>query len=337
LFSAAAKERAMSTGAEPVAGRAFETPTELGARNWWQIATRIFRDLGKDHLSLIAAGCAFYAMLAIVPSLTALILVYGLVFDPASVREQLDALSGLVPDGVQTMLQDQLTRIAATSDRRLGWSLVLALALALWPASAGVRALIEAMNIAYNEEEKRNLLLYYATGLGFTLLAVLAMTLALFVILGVPALLAFVGLGSIADQIMRLARWPLLAALVVLGLGFLYRYGPSRHNAKLKWVSIGAVVATLIWIVASAGFSLYIANFANYNETYGSLGAVIVVLFWLYISAFVVILGAKLNGELEHETSVDTTVGAPKPPGQRGAYVADHVPEGPIADVSTES
>ncbi len=327
----------MSTRAEPDAGRAFEMPTHLGARNWWHVAKRIFRDLSKDHLSLIAAGCAFYAMLAIVPALTALILVYGLVFDPASVRGQLEVLSGLIPDGMQTMLQDQLTRIAETSDSRLGWSLVLALALALWPASAGIRALIEAMNIAYHEEEKRNLLLYYATGLGFTLLAILAMTLALFVILGVPALLAVVGLGSIAEQIMRLARWPILAALVVFGLGFLYRYGPSRDNAKIKWVTIGAVVAMVIWILASVGFSLYIANFANYNETYGSLGAVIVVLFWLYISAFVVILGAKLNGELEHETSVDTTVGAPKPPGKRGAYVADHVPEGPIAEDSSKA
>ena len=327
----------MSTRAEPVAARAFEAPSKLGARNWWRVTKRIFIDLGSDHLSLIAAGCAFYAMLAIVPSLTVLILIYGLVFDPTSVRDQLDALSGLIPGGMQTLLQDQLTRIAETSESRLGWSLVLALALALWPASAGVRALIEAMNIAYHEQEKRNVLVYYATGLGFTLLAILAMTVALFVILGVPALLAVFGLGSVAEQIMQIARWPILAALVLFGLGFLYRYGPSRDNAKIKWISTGAVVATVIWILASVGFSLYIANFANYNETYGSLGAVVIVLFWLYISAFVVILGAKLNGELEHETSVDTTVGAPKPPGERGAYVADHVPEGPLAEASSRA
>ncbi len=315
----------MSSRPEPVHGRAFPSPGRLRAGNWWRVAKRIFRDLGEDHLSLVAAGCAFYAMLAIVPALTALLLIYGLVFDPSSVRDQVGALEGVVPDGVQALLRDQLTRLADTSQSRLGWSLVLTLLLALWPASAGMKALIQAMNIAFHEDEKRNILVFNAVGLGFTLLAIVAMAMALFVILGVPALLAIVGLGTIAEQTMQWARWPVLAALVVLGLGFLYRYAPSRQEPRLAWVTIGAVVATVIWTLASAGFSLYIASFANYNETYGSLGAIIVVLLWLYISAFVVILGAKLNSEVEHETSVDTTVGAPQPRGERGAFVADHV------------
>lgn len=315
----------MSSRPEPVQGRAFASPGGLRAGNWSRVAKRIFRDLGEDHLSLVAAGCAFYAMLAFVPALTALLLIYGLVFDPSSVRDQVGALGGVVPDGVQALLRDQLMRLADTSRSRLGWSLVLTLLLALWPASAGMKALIQAMNIAFHEDEKRSILVFNAVGLGFTLLAIMAMAMALFVILGVPALLAIVGLGTIAEQTMQWARWPVLAALVVLGLGFLYRYAPSRQEPRLAWVTIGAVVATVIWTLASAGFSLYIASFANYNETYGSLGAIIVVLLWLYISAFVVILGAKLNSEVEHETSVDTTVGAPQPRGERGAFVADHV------------
>lgn len=315
----------MSTRADPVAGRAFETPVRLGARNWWRVAKRIVLDLGSDHLSLVAAGCAFYAMLAIVPSLTALLLIYGLVFEPSSVPGQLDVLDGVVPEGVRVLLQGQLTRLADAPQTRLGWSLALTLVLALWPASAGMKALIQALNIAFHEVEKRNLLVFNLVGLGFTLLAIIAMAMALFVILGVPAILAVVGLGTIAEQVMHVARWPLLAVLVVLGLGFLYRYGPSRQEPRLAWVSIGAVVATVIWTLGSVGFSLYIANFADYNQTYGSLGAIIVVLLWLYISAFVIILGAKLNSEMEHETSVDTTVGAPQPPGERGAFVADNV------------
>jgi membrane protein len=264
-------------------------------------------------------------MLAIVPSLTALLLIYGLVFEPSSVPAQLDVLDGVVPEGVRVLLQDQLTRLADAPQERLGWSLALTLVLALWPASAGMKALIQALNIAFHEVEKRNFLVFNLIGLGFTLLAIIATAMALFVILGVPAILAVVGLGTVAEQVMHIARWPLLAVLVVLGLGFLYRYGPSRQEPRFLWVSIGAVVATVIWTLGSVGFSLYIANFADYNETYGSLGAIIVVLLWLYISAFVVILGAKLNSEVEHETSVDTTVGAPQPQGERGAFVADNV------------
>ena len=321
----------MSTRAEPDAGRAFEMPTHLGARNWWHVAKRIFRDLSKDHLSLVAAGCAFYAMLAIVPALTALILVYGLVFDPASVRGQLEVLSGLIPDGMQTMLQDQLTRIAETSDSRLGWSLGLALALALWPASAGIRALIQAMNIAYHEEEKRNFLLYQAIGLGFTLLAIIAMTWALFVILGVPAILAIVGLARSPSRPCRwrdgrcLRPWSCSAWASSTATGRLATSQDKvgHHRRRRRHGHLDTGVGRLLALHR---------QFRQLQRDLRFARRCIVVLLWLYISAFVVILGAKLNSEVEHETSVDTTVGAPKPQGKRGAYVADHVPEGPIAE-----
>ena len=306
-------------------GRKLPSPASFRWRNWIYVLKRVLFGIGDDNLSLVAAGCAFYAMLALVPGLTVLVLVYGLVADAQHVGRHLEMLSGLVPGDVMSMLSEQMLRIADQSDANLSWGLAAALTVALWSASAATKSLLLALNIAYREHEKRNLVVFNLVGLGFTLAGIVALVTALATIVGVPAVLGVVGLGQLAEFLMRILRWPLLGALVIVGLAVLYRYGPSRNTPKMRWISPGALTAMGLWLVASILFSVYVGKFADYNATFGSLGAIIVVLFWLYISVFVIILGAKLNGELEHETAVDTTVGTPRPMGHRGAYVADHV------------
>ena len=303
----------------------LRTPRDLDYRDWRGVVIRVWNGIGTDNISLVAAGCAFYALLAIVPSLSALVVLYGLIADPAQVQQQVAAASGVIPVEVQDMLVKELSEMASASPTGLSWGLAVTLGLALWYASAAVKSLILALNIALKEEETRGLVTFNLVGVALTILLIAGVILALVTIVGVPAVLAYVGLEEQLDFVLRLVRWPILAIFVVLGLAVLYRLAPCRASARWTWVSHGAVLATLIWLAASAGFSIYVSNFGNFNATFGSLGAIVVVLFWLYISAFVIILGARLNGEIEHATALDTTTGRPRPMGQRGAFFADRV------------
>ncbi len=305
------------------------SPRELRLRDWRGVVVRLVRSIGAQNLSLVAAGCAFYGVLALVPSLAALVFLYGLVADPVQVQQEVESAAGVLPHDLVSLLAGELTGMASASPTGLTSGLVATLAVALWYASAAIQSLIVALNIALNEEEKRGFFGLHLVGLVFTVLGMLALVVALATIVGVPAVLAFVGLDDDVDWLVRMLRWPILAVFVMGGLALLYRFGPSRANPRWQWISIGAVLATGIWLIASAGFSLYVSSFGTFNATFGSMGAVIVVLFWFYISMFVIILGAKLNGEIEHATAVDTTTGRPRPMGERGAYYADHVaPDG---------
>ena len=303
----------------------LRTPRDLDFRDWREVVIRVWNGISADNISLVAAGCAFYALLAMVPALSALVVLYGLIADPVQVQEQVAGASGVIPEEVRDILADELSEMAGASPTGLSWGLAFTLSLALWYASIAVKSLILALNIALKEEETRGLIKFNLIGLALTVLLILGVILALVTIVGVPAVLALLGLDEQLDFVLRLVRWPILAVFVVLGLAVLYRFAPCRARARWRWISHGAVLATLIWLMASVGFSIYVSNFGNFNATYGSLGAIVIVLFWLYISAFVVILGARLNGEIEHATALDTTTGRPRPIGQRGAYFADHV------------
>lgn len=313
-------------------GPTLERPADFSGRDWKAVMMRVWTCIGEDNISLIAAGCAFYSVLALFPGITALVLIYGLVADPAQVSAQLAQLEGILPADVLTMIKDQMTRVAGQNESALGWGLVVAVGFAFWSASAGMKAIFTALNIAYKEREKRNILVFNLLGLLFTVMAILAVIVGLVAIVVVPAVLAFVGLGGVFEWSLRIARWPLLAVIVALGLAVLYRYGPSRATARWEWLTWGSTIATLIWLAASIGFAIYVASFASYNATYGSLGAPVVLLMWFYITAFAVLLGAEINGELEHQTSIDTTTGPSKPMGRRGAYMADHVAGQSLAD-----
>lgn len=310
---------------EPDRGRLADRPTEIPAPGWRDIFWRVWAQIGEDNISIIAAGVAFYTMLAIFPAITAFVSLFGLVAEPGAVQEQFANLRGVVPDDAWSILNDQLTAVVTARSQSLSIAAVVALAIALWSAGAGVRAMMIALNIAYHEQESRSFIVFYLTAFLFTIgIAILGMF-SLGAIVAVPVVLSFIDLGPIAAIVLKLLPWLVLAAFMITALGVLYRYGASRAEASTRWVSWGAVVATLLWIAASVVFSIYVSNFASYNETYGALGAVVILLMWLWISAFIVLLGAELNAEMEHQTERDTTTGAPKPLGERGAYVADHV------------
>jgi membrane protein len=285
--------------------------------------------IGTDNISMIAAGVAFYGLLAIFPAITALVSIWGLIADPAQVQQQFAELREIAPADAWRLLDEQLRAVAASSPTGLGWGVALGILVALWSAGAGVRALIAALNIAYDEAEKRGFIKLYAVGFLLTVGLIGAAVLALLVIVAVPVVLQFLPLGALSSALIRALTWLVMAAIVIGGLGLLYRYGPSRSHARLRWVTWGAVAAVILWLLASLLFQIYVANFANYSATYGSLGAVIALLMWFWVSAFVVLLGAELNAEMEHQTRKDTTTGPKKPLGERGAYVADHVGEVP--------
>ncbi len=274
---------------------------------------------------MIAAGVAFYSLLAIFPAITAFVSLYGLVADPAEVEQQLQLLGQVIPNDALGLIGDQLRSVASAGGGRLGLSAVIAMFLALWSAGAGVRSLMTALNISYQEDEKRSFVRFYLVAFAFTVGLIVAAILSLLVVVALPVALQFLPLGDLAQVLITGLTWLILAGVVVFGLGVLYQYGPSREPAKGRWVNWGAVTAALLWLVASFLFSVYAANFANYSATYGALSAVIALLMWFWLSAFVILLGAELNAEMEHQTRKDTTTGAPKPMGERGAYVADHV------------
>jgi membrane protein len=309
-------------------GRDAMRPYHIPLKGWRQVAERVWTESSRDNLSVVAAGCAFYALFAIFPALSALIALYGLTADPTTVEQQFSTLDLVLPAEAYNIVIEQIRRIGEASGKLLGWSFFVSLGLSLWSVMSLTQAMFAALNIAYEEPERRSLLLFYLSAFTFALIGIIGGAVILLAIVYVPILFAYAGYSGEFELLVRVARWPLLALLVLVLLAMLYRYGPCRRSAKWQWVSVGSVFATSIWLLASAGFSFYVANFGHYDKTYGSLGAVIVLLFWLYISFYIVLLGAEINAELELQTARDTTSGEAKPMGKRGAFVADHVAGG---------
>lgn len=304
-------------------GRAAEGPTEIPGRGLRDVFGRVRRESKADHVPLLAAGIAFYGLLALVPALVAVISIYGLLADPQEVRRQIvDALSA-APREVRDLVSTQLEAIASSSGSSTAIAVVVGLLAAVWSASAGVGHLIDALNVAYDEEEHRRLVRRKATALALTFGATVFIAVAFVVIALLPSLVARTGLGAAGRVGVGIVRWVLLLAAMYLGLAVLYRYGPDRDAAKWRWVSPGATVAAVMWIVGSLLFSVYTANFAKYNDTYGSLGAVVVLMLWLFLTALSVLVGAEVNAEMERQTAKDTTRGESQPMGDRGAHAAD--------------
>jgi membrane protein len=308
-------------------GRDATRPLHIPLKGWWQVAQRVWVESGRDNLSVVSAGCAFYALFAVFPALSALIALYGLTADPASVDRQLDILSFVLPPQAYDIVIGQIRHLASNGTA-LGWGFALSIGLAVWSVGNLTQAMFAALNIAYEEPERRGLVRFYLSAFAFAFAGILAGVLMLLAIVYVPILFAYAGYSHAFEVAVKIARWPLLALIVLLFLSLLYRYGPSRRTAKWRWVTVGSAFATIVWMIASAGFSYYVSNFAHYDRTYGSLGAVIVLLFWLYISFYIVLLGAEINAELELQTAQDTTSGKTRPIGNRGAFVADNIAGG---------
>jgi membrane protein len=296
-------------------------------RGWLEIAKRVKDQIKRDRLSIIAAGVAFYGLLAVFPGLVALVGLYGLVADPASVERHVATLSSILPPQAAEVLATQLHDLVGSDRAALGIGAIGGLLLALWSASSAVRTLMEALNIAYNEKERRGMIRFYATAFILTFGAVLAIIVALGLVVALPALLNALGLNWLVEAAVSLARWPVLALLAIVGFAVVYRYGPSRAQPRWRWVSWGAALAVVIWLIGSALFSLYVTRFGNYNETYGAAGAVVILLMWFLLSSYAILIGAEINAEMERQTRKDTTSGRDKPMGARGAYAADTVGE----------
>lgn len=306
-------------------GRTAESPSEIPAAGWKDILRRVYANVSAHRVMALAAGMTYYSLLAIFPAIAALVALYGLFSDPSSITRHLDQLSGVIPGGAIDVARDQLTRLSAKGPQSLGLTLVIGLGVSLWSANAAMKSLFDTLNIVYQEKEKRGFFKLNAMSLGFTLGGIVFVLAALAAIVVVPVVLGYLGMSSAADLLLSLCRWPAMFVVLALGLALIYRFGPSREAPQWKWVTWGSATAALLWIVASALFSWYAANFGTFNETYGSLGAVIGFMTWLWISALVILIGAEIDAEAEHQTAKDTTTGPPRHMGGRGARMADTV------------
>jgi membrane protein len=305
-------------------GRSADKPGDISKKGWKDILWRTKEQMKEDNLSIVAAGVAFYVFLGLIPALGALVSIWGLVADPVTMQQQISSMSGFLPQEAITILDDQMSSIASKpSGATLG--AIIGILLSIWSGAKAMKSVMMALNITYDEKETRGFFRLNLTALVLTIAGIFGFLAAIGIIVALPVVLDKIGLDSTAAALVKIVRWPLLAVFAVLGLGVLYRYAPDRDPARWRWVSWGAVLATIVWLAISAGFSFYVSNFGNYNKTYGSLGAVVVFLLWFLLSAYVVLFGAELNAEMEHQTERDTTRGPDQPRGNRKAFVADDV------------
>ena len=309
-------------------GRAAETPSEIPAKGWQDIAWRVYNGIQNDRILLVSAGVTFYGLLALFPATAAVVSLYGLFADASSINDHLRLLSGFLPEGALEVVGEQIKRIALHGEGTLGFAFVTTLVLSLWGANAGTKSIFDALNIIYKEREKRSFFQLTVQSLVFTLGGIGLALVALGGIVAVPVALKVLGIpAQSGTAVLTMLRWPLLYVVILFALACLYRYGPSRPHPQWRWVSWGSAIAGGLWIVGSLLLSWYVANFGTYNATYGALGAVIGFMVWMWLSTIVVLLGGEINAETEHQTARDTTEGHRRPLGARGARMADEVGE----------
>lgn len=322
----ASEDRAAGPAADR--GRDAERPSEIPAPGWLDILRRVRHRIVDDRLSIVAAGVAFYAVLAAFPALLALLAIGGLAFDPQRIPERLSGWNAtLSPEALQLAI-GVLQGLADARTHRLGLSLGGSLLLAVWGASLGIRMLMSALNVTYGEKEKRRYVVRIGLALLLTVGALCVATVLIAAVVASPALIRVIGLDGLPRQVFDIARWPMIALMFWASLLVMYRYGPSRTHPRWSWVGWGAFVATALWLCGSALLSWYVNGFGRYDKSYGAVGLVVILLVWFLLSAYAVLIGAEINAEVEKQTRVDTTVGTARPIGQRGASAADTVGEG---------
>ena len=324
-------EAAANALREPGHGRDATDPLHIPPKGWWDILVRAWSEFNADQIPAVAAGVAFFGLLSMFPAIAAFVSLYGLFFDLKTVRKQLDILAGFLPHDILGFVGDQMVRIASAHTGGLSVAFFTGLLLSLWSANGAVKSLFSGLNVSYEEKERRGLVKLNLISLAFTVGGLVFVILTLAVVVVAPLAFHLIGLhgGSAGSSLLSILRWPAILVVVVLALSVLYRYGPSRATARWRWVTWGSTAAGVLWLLVSLLFSWYVSNFGHYNATYGSLGAVIGFMTWLWLSTTVILFGAELNAEIEHQTAVDTTTGAPLPLGGRGAKMADTV--GPVA------
>ena len=318
-------EQSATRAVQPGRGRGARFPWQIPWAGWKDILWRTYEQVNEDRLLAVAAGVVFYGLLAIFPAISAFVSIYGLFADPVTVDQTVSLLSGVIPADAMGPITEQVDRVVSTGSGSLGFAFLLSLALALWSANAGMKAVIDALNVAYGERERRSFIHLTLISFALTLGVIVAGMGAITAIVIFPVATSFLGVESLAATLVQWLRWPLLFLALLFGLAVLYRFGPNRTKPRWEWVSIGSIVAAFLWLGGSAALSFYLSRFADYSATYGSLAAGIGLMTWLWLSAIVVLLGAELNAEIEHQTARDSTVGPEKPLGTRGATMADTV------------
>ncbi|MCP1167108.1 YihY/virulence factor BrkB family protein [Limimaricola litoreus] len=280
-------------------------PGDINKPGWFATLKRVYSEIGDDHVSLIAAGCAFYGLLAIFPGIVAAMAIAGLFFDPSTVVDQLQSLSAFLPQDAAEIVLGQAKEVAGSEEGGLGLAALFGILVAIYSASKGVQSLMEGLNVAFEAEETRGVIAFNVQKLLLTLGMIIGFLLIIAVAALLPAVLGILPWGETTELIINIARWPILLVFVALGLAILYRYGPDRGEKKWRWISPGAGLACLLWLVGSVAFAFYVRNFGGYNETFGALGGVIVLLMWLWLSAFIVLMGAEFDSEMERQAKHD--------------------------------
>jgi membrane protein len=321
------KQSSASAADDHQRGRDAVSPWQIPFKGWKDILVRTYHGINEDRLLAVAAGVVFYGLLALFPAITALVSSYALFAKASTINDHLSLISGVLPAGAFDIVKDQVARVLAKGDVKLGLAFATSFLLAVWSANGGMKAILDALNVVHGENEKRGFLKLNAVSLAFTFGGLVAILIAIGCVVALPVVLSTIGLGSISDVLLRIGRWPVLVAMMLLGLAVLYRYGPSRQSPQWRWLTVGGVLASVTWLAGSALLSFYLANYANYDATYGSLGAAIGLMMWMWMSTIVVLFGAELNSEIEHQTAMDSTGDGNKPLGARGAKVADTVGE----------
>ena len=289
-------------------GRLASAPSEIPARGWKEILLRVWNNIGEDRVMLVAAGVTYYCLLAIFPAIAALVAIYGFFTDPTSISAQVDKLSGVLPGGALDVFRQQMNQVASQGPTKLGSAFIIGFVVSLWSANAGVKSIFDALNLVYDEPEKRGFIRLNLASLAFTIAAILFILIAIGCIAALPAVFSSSQYQGVTALMAQIVRWPVLFIIIAVGLAFVYRYGPSRTAPQWRWITWGSAFAAIAWIAISIGFSWYAANFGSYNKTYGSLAAVVVLMFWLRLSAAIILIGAELDAEMEHQTARDTAV-----------------------------
>jgi membrane protein len=304
-------------------GREADTPRQIPKQGWREILGRTWKETQKDNVDIISAGVAFYALLAIFPAIAAMISIYGLIADPGLVQQQISNLEGVMPSEALAIVERQLSEVAEGAGGALTIGVIGGVLVSLWSALRGTKALMTALTIVNDDQEKRGFVKMNLIALILTIGGMLFFLFAIALIVVLSALLGNLGLPDSLKWLFSFLRWPILWIAAVAALAVLYRFAPSREEPQWRWVSWGSAAAGILWIIVSVLFSLYVTYFESYNEIYGSIGAVVILLMWFYLTAFIILMGEELNTEMERQTRKDTTTGEPEPMGGRGAHAAD--------------
>jgi membrane protein len=325
LAAEIAERRAARAEDREKRGRHARWPWQMTWLGWKDVLARTYDEVFEDRLFSLAAGVAFYMLLAVAPGLSVLVSLYGFAADTQNLSEQLKPLLVVLPEAGAQIVTEQVARIAAKSGDALSLYLLISLAVAGWSANAAVKAMFDALNVIYEETEKRSLVHFHLLSLATTISGIVLLMLILFTVAILPAILVLTPYQTVLEQAVWLFRWPVFFVIAIAAIATLYRIGPSRRPVRFTWVLPGAAVSALAWVAASYLFGWYVTTLSDYTATYGSLAAIVVFMTWLWLSVTIILIGAELNAELEHQTARDTTLGPPKPLGRRGAVVADNV------------